>query len=441
MGKKQEVRSRPSLSALVGPSLTRGVRAFFQRASFVLELNADLEIGNHAAAGALAFLLSAVPALLLSFGLAGVVLQLFPQDSKEFQSWVTKFLGPVNLPDAAPKIFGHGFFALGTLAAVAGLLYSSRLFFASIRKTLKVIWGTPDEAPGLIETVGGYVIELVALVVLVSILALSEAARTLVFANQDELDSRIFTFMEFLVSAVPFLILWGFFSVTLHVFPHRRPKKWQTVLYSLVAVAVFSISASVLRVAINTDQYSMLYGVIANLVVVLLNVSVFFSLYFLTAAFLFVEQNLDALLFGRYYRHWGKNPPFPDNLLFRQPKRLWALYGRTYPQGTVLFQAGDEGSTAFFIESGEVEIVLPPGTGGEKESLLDVLAAGQIFGESASILNEPRNATARTRTAVTALELPAEVFGFYLRADRSASKRIIGTLAHRLKRANSRNAP
>ena len=411
-----------------------------QRTSFVLELNADLEIGNHSAAGALAFLLSAVPALLLSFGLAGAVLQLFPHGSRAFQSWATKFLGPVNLPDAAPKLFGKGFFALGTVAAILGLLYASRLFFASIRKTIKVIWGSPESTRRWTDTVGGYVLELVALVVLVAILALSEVGRTLVFANRRQLDPDIFAVMNFAVSAVPFLILWAFVAVTLRLFPLKKPPRWQSALYSLVAVTLFSISAAVLRVAINTDQYSMLYGVVANLVVVLLNVSVFFSLYFLTAAFLFVEQNFDALLFGRYFRHWGQaKPPFPDNLLFRNPKRLWALYGRSYRPGDVLFRVGDEGTTAFFIEAGEVEILLPGAQ--QQDSVLDVLTPGQIFGETASILREPRNATARAKTALTALELPAEVFGFYLRTDRFASKKIIGTLAHRLKRANSRKAP
>ena len=430
VGKRQGPSEKPPLR----------VRALLQRVSFVLELNADLEIGNHSAAGALAFLLSAVPALLLSFGLAGALLQLFPHGSRAFQTWATKFLGPVNLPDAAPKLFGKGFFALGTLAAILGLLYASRLFFASIRKTLKVIWGSPDTAPRWSDTVGGYVLELAALVVLVSVLALSEVGRTLVFANRRQLDPDVFAVMNFLVSAVPFLILWGFVAVTLRLFPLKRPPRWQTALYSLVAVTLFSVSAAVLRVAINTDQYSMLYGVVANLVVVLLNVSVFFSLYFFTAAFLFVEQNFDALLFGRYYRHWGqKKPPFPDNFLFRNPRRLRTLYGKTYQPGAVLFRVGDEGTTAFFIEAGEAEILLP---GAEHEdAVLDVLAPGQIFGETAYILQEPRNATVRAKTPLTVFELPAEVFGFYLRTDRFASKRIIGTLAHRLKRANSRSAP
>ena len=142
------------------PTTVRGIRALLQRASFVLEMSADLEVGNHSAAGALAFLLSAVPALLLSFGLASLLLQMFPQDSKEFQTWIVRFLGPINLPNAVPKIFGQGFFAVGTLAAVAGLLYASRQFFSSIRKTLKVIWGSPETSPTLLDSVGALFLEL-----------------------------------------------------------------------------------------------------------------------------------------------------------------------------------------------------------------------------------------------------------------------------------------
>jgi len=176
-----------------------------------------------------------------------------------------------------------------------------------------------------------------------------------------------------------------------------------------------------------------MYGLIANLVVVLLNVSTFFSLYFLSAAFLFVEQNFDALLFGRYYRYWGHEaPPFPDNLLFRTAPRLTELYGRVYADGQHLFELGDEDRTAYFLEQGEVEIVLG-------SRVIDRLNPGQIFGETAAILGEARNAGARARGEVRVLALPYEVFGFYLRSDRFASRKIIGTMADRLKRANLRD--
>jgi len=402
--------------------------------AFVLELNADLEMGNHAAAGALAFLLSAVPALFLSFGLASLFLQDNPHTSREFQSWIAQFLGPVSLPDATPKIFGQGFFALGTLATVVGLLSASRMFFATIRKTLKVVWGAPEVTPTWVDTVVGTAVELAALVVLVSVLAASETARTLVYANQDELTPQVFDLMVVLVGLVPFVVLWSFFTITLRLFPLRKPGRRQTALYSLVAVSIFSILVQILRAAINTDQYEMLYGIIANLVVVLLNVSAFFTLYFMTAMFLFVEQHFDAFLFGRYYRCWGRPAAFPDNLLFQNPKRLKSLFSRTYEAGELLFRAGDEGRTVYFVEEGEVEIVL-------EGTLLDTLGPGQLFGETAAILGEPRNATARARTPLRVLELPTEVFSFYLRSDRLASKRIIGALADRLKRANALRAP
>ena len=405
----------------------------------MVELTADLEIGNHAAAGALAFLLSAVPALILSFGVATMLLQSLPEETKEFQVWVTQFLGPINLPDATPKIFGKGFFALGTLATIAGLLFSSSLFFGTIRKTLKVIWGNPAVTPTWVDTAMGFVLELGSLVTLVAVLSVSEATRSLVYANQDELDRSVFLFMTVLVEVVPFLILWTFFFVTLRLFPLKKPEKIRTLLYSLVAVTLFLALVQVLRLAINTDQYELLYGVIANLVVVLLNVSAFFTLYFFTAAFLYVEQNFDALLFGRYYRYWGHDsPPFPDNLLFCNPKRLDALYGRVIPAGQLLFQEGDMSRTAFFIEKGQVEIVLPSGDDTGGEAVLDILGPGQIFGEIAAIMALPRNASARARTTLTVLELPPEVFGFYLKSDRYATKKIIGTLAERLKKANTR---
>ncbi len=72
-----------------------------------------------------------------------------------------------------------------------------------------------------------------------------------------------------------------------------------------------------------------------------------------------------------------------------------------FDPGEVVFQQGDTGDCAYFIHSGEVEVLT--GTGAQ-EKVVARLTPGQYFGEMALITSHPRNATvravSRTRVAV-----------------------------------------
>ncbi len=65
--------------------------------------------------------------------------------------------------------------------------------------------------------------------------------------------------------------------------------------------------------------------------------------------------------------------------------------------GQVIFQQGEEGDCAYFIQSGEVEVAQ------QEDGVSKVVARlskGQYFGEMALISNAPRNATVRSLTPV-----------------------------------------
>lgn len=66
--------------------------------------------------------------------------------------------------------------------------------------------------------------------------------------------------------------------------------------------------------------------------------------------------------------------------------------------GEVLFRQGDPGDCAYFIQTGEVEVLR--GDAGQ-EAIVARLGPGQYFGEMALLSNEPRNATIRAAAACT----------------------------------------
>ncbi len=65
------------------------------------------------------------------------------------------------------------------------------------------------------------------------------------------------------------------------------------------------------------------------------------------------------------------------------------------PAGQMLFEEGSEGDTAYIVESGEVDIVK---TSDNREILLAKRGPGEVFGEMALLLDQPRSAGVRART-------------------------------------------
>lgn len=85
-------------------------------------------------------------------------------------------------------------------------------------------------------------------------------------------------------------------------------------------------------------------------------------------------------------------------------RRRHSLFAtETFEPGQIVFRAGDEGDCAYFIRSGDVDVVQRQADG--TEAVVARLSRGQYFGEMALLNSAPRNATIRamTRTEVAVL--------------------------------------
>jgi cyclic nucleotide-binding protein len=83
------------------------------------------------------------------------------------------------------------------------------------------------------------------------------------------------------------------------------------------------------------------------------------------------------------------------------------FFYETFHPGQVVFEQGDPGDCAYFIHSGEVEVVI--GQGADAKTVAR-LSPGQYFGEMALITSHPRNATVRATNETKVAVLGKENF-------------------------------
>jgi hypothetical protein len=119
-------------------------------------------------------------------------------------------------------------------------------------------------------------------------------------------------------------------------------------------------------------------------------------------------------------------------LLYRYKRRHSLFLKEEYAPGEIVFQKGDAPDCAYFVVSGEAEVVRDQGG---QTTIVATLSPGEYFGEMALLSNEPRNATVRARTSLVTEVIGKENFLSMMRAVRSAREDVTKTVEKRMSRS------
>jgi len=102
-----------------------------------------------------------------------------------------------------------------------------------------------------------------------------------------------------------------------------------------------------------------------------------------------------------------------------------------FKAGDLVIREGDDGDTAFFIVSGEVEVLV--GDGGRR---VGILGAGEVFGEMCLIEPGPRSATIVALTDVDCLATTYAEFTASLEDSPERALAFLKVLVRRLRQMN-----
>ncbi len=91
-----------------------------------------------------------------------------------------------------------------------------------------------------------------------------------------------------------------------------------------------------------------------------------------------------------------------------------AIENRTYPDGEMLFDQGDEGDAMYLIKEGEIDIILVQHDGTEKH--LKYLGEGKVVGEFSVLDGDTRSARARAKGELTVGVLQRQTFLMFIQS-------------------------
>lgn len=105
---------------------------------------------------------------------------------------------------------------------------------------------------------------------------------------------------------------------------------------------------------------------------------------------------------------------------------------RSFKDGETVFREGELGSTAFIVQSGDVEISR---VDNGKDQVLAVIGTGGIFGEMALIDEKPRMATAKVKGGATIMTITKMMYESKLKSSDPFIRALLRILVQTVRRA------
>ncbi|MFH1993911.1 MAG: YhjD/YihY/BrkB family envelope integrity protein [Pseudomonadota bacterium] len=416
----------------------RHFQVFLQKISLSITLFVKNELFNHAGAAAFFFLLSIPPVfllLLIAFdrylvsyaGASAIFFDFLRNINENLDKDFLIRIGLLNVKTTAIGVFG-----------LINLLWAGRAILTAVQRCLGIIFPAEKVRPPLVVNIFSFVI--LSILLLVSILITFTSIGFYFFQNLLKDYVIVQTLFQSLLPVIrrvfPFLIIVMLIFLAYRFVPPSRPK----TVSSLLSAVLCTFSVFLLHILFSkfftVTQYSVIYGVLGSLILMVIWVYFSFLLFFFFAEYTFVSDKLDILVFERMYLFRLKQNMKAkkiEKFLFSDPKQVYEKYARKYEPGEILFREGDKSSDIYFLDRGRINIFRNIDGIDHK---IATIPEGQVFGEMAYLLNESRTATAVAETESILLVVMPETFEELLQASATFSRDVIQELCDRLHRTH-----
>jgi membrane protein len=409
-----------------------GLDGLLQAGATTVRLFVKNELQNHAAATAFYFLLSTAPLVLL-LTYAAQYLAILAETSTPavlllaalYEQFSLDELSQLGVIPQKAEITASG---VGLLT----LILSSRGLVNAVQSAFRVIFPDDSKRPFVLNWVMPLVI-IPLVFVLVGVAVAVQASLTFL-SNVELLGAGRSVFLKAVNIIFALFIVWGLFYAALRHLPLRAPPVKPTLVISAIATCSFGILFYGFGVFFQVEKYQAIYGALGGVVFILIGAFVACTAFYFWAQFLYAYTKVDVAALEKLFlggEEGGANKL--ESIVFARSNRLLAKYGQHFAAGETLIKEGDLTRQAFFIYAGKVAVFKQFDDG---EKRLMAVGEGSLLGEMAYLLNEPRTASVKAESDVTALVLPPDMLEELMRFSAPLSRRIISSLAQRLMKMN-----
>ena len=386
----------------------------------------------YASACAFGFLFSFVPVVMMILVILIRFLHASPETVTAFLNSTKIFSNTFDLQHLVDSILSVKRVTNFEVLLGLAIIWMARRFFSSVMSGMHSIFKR-QMAPRpvfsqIIILVGEAIIVILATVLIFGIISFKTIRRNPIFEGiVKAFPTLLGSFSSQIVNTLPLFII---FVIVLLCYKEESGTKPSWGLCAVAAAActfTFWVFQRLMGVFINVNRYNLLYGVLSNVIVMLLEVYFFFMMFLFFAQYVFVYQFFDILLLGELYvlpnRENTNILASIKRMLFIRPDYLLSKDVNVIhcKKGDYIYRQTDSDTDAYYIARGTVEVI--------HKNNIAFLERGKFFGEEACILNETRNEDAIAHTDVEIVRISGKTFLSLLEKNQIASRKALSQIS------------
>ncbi len=418
-------------------SLGGQIQIILQKLSLAWDLFQRHEMLNHAGAAAFFFLLSMTPFFLLLIFAFDRYLMAYPEASANLFVFLNSIHQDLNLDLLIKLGLLHGKSAAMGIFGVLNLFWAGACILTAIQRALALVFPSEKKRSSLITNIISFVIlsflMLVAIIMLFVMVGLNYFQAAV--ARYPVAFALFESIWPILSSVIPTLAILMAVFIAYRYLPTNRPKTASSLTGALwCSIAIIFLHLFFANFFI-VARYSLIYGVLGSVILMVLLVYFSFVFFYFFAEYTYISDKIDVYLLGRMYffrSGQGVKGRRIAKFLFSHPKRLFEKYAAYYAPQETLFFEGETGRHIYYVYRGSVGIHRPTDDGEEQ---IATVGEGEVFGEMAYLLDEPRMATARAQEETVLIRIPPDVFEQLLETNLFFAREMVLVLTNRLRKA------
>ena len=413
------------------PRFAKKALQFFTLVSSLFFKN---DLLTYAAAGSYGFLCSLVPIIML---IAGILIRFFKTTPDSLlamlnQTPITKAFDLQNVLVSILSVKKAGVFEI--IITVFVLLMARRFFNYLTRGFRQIFRDAVPKRPVLagIITFSSEVLLVLGVALLVFVLNVFQT-----FINVTGLVSYAPWFLkesgELFLNTLPVVTMFIVIMLFYHFVPGSKPKFSYCAVFAAFCTFSFWLFDIFFHLFLNMGRYNIVYGVLSNLIVLLLEVYVFFILLLFFAECIFVKQFYDILNFEQLYLLPPETSKTPvsafTRFVFKEPESVLDSVVMNLKKGQNIFESDTKSDCIYYVVSGRVSYF--------ENNHIEYYSAGSFFGEIDCLTKRKRQSSAVAETDAKLFCISYDTFKELLDFSSESNKKMVETMNAFYSRANN----
>lgn len=383
---------------------------------------------------AFGLMFSLFPIIFLVLSLALHLVNGYTPVVENLYSYVEQFLSQEQFTGLVSAVMSVKTIGLAEVIAGIGIFWFARRLFFNMMSGYNKIFKTRKARNVWTSSLWGMLLEALFIILCTVILVALVMIRSITgVLDVTKLFPDVLTFMDswfrpLVTSYLPRSLLFLVIMFSYRYSPGTKPSYKLCAWTSFCTVIAFWGFQILFTVFTNLSRYNLVYGVVANVIVFLLEMVTFFYIYFFMAQYIFVYQFFNELLLAELYLL-----PSAEEKKGMASVRRWLFYHDAWLTTTehtvevsarqeIYVNGQEDNGSLYYVARGEVIIESSNGYYVEQ-------GKGTFFGEVSAILERPREMTVIAKTDVTLVRIDRTMFVKILESDNLVTRKLLSKMS------------